>query len=302
MTARRPLPLALATLMMLGSFGLAGCAGGSEDATAEADVAAEAAEDGVTPADAAPALPPPAGPAVASGKPATAVQESAGLPAEAGDDAPTRSDATLERLTQLPAQDQLPAGKWQVGKNYTPIVPAQPTSVGPGKVEVVEVFWYGCNHCYTLDPYLESWSKNKPAYIEFVRLPVMWGPAHKSHARFYYTLVAMGADKTLHSKAFDTIHRGGNTLLGNDEESSFKAQLAFAKANGLDEKKFTETYKSMWVETKLRQAEELTKRYRVEGVPLMVVNGKYSADVGSAGGHSQLVSMLNDLSASEKRR
>ncbi len=217
-------------------------------------------------------------------------------------EAPTKSDASLERLTQLPAQDQLPAGKWQVGKNYSPIVPAQPTSVGPGKVEVVEVFWYGCSHCYELDPYLESWKKNKAAYVEFVRIPVMWGPAHKSHARFYYTLQALGRDKDLHAKVFDTIHRGGNPLLGNDEESSYKAQLAFAKANGIDEKKFTDTYRSMWVETKLRQAEELTKRYRVEGVPLMVVNGKYSADVGSAGGHSQLVSLLNDLAASEKRR
>jgi thiol:disulfide interchange protein DsbA len=296
MTARRPLPLALATLLLIGSFGLAGCAREADDATADA------AEEASAPADLAPAPAPPAAPAVASGKPVTAVQESAALPAEAGEEAPSKGDATLERLTQLPAQDQLPGGKWQVGKNYSPIVPAQPTSVGPGKVEVVEVFWYGCGHCYSLDPYLESWSKNKPAYVEFVRLPVMWGPAHKSHARFYYTLLAMGADKTLHTKVFDAIHRGGNPLLGNDEESSFKAQLAFAKANGLDDKKFTETYKSMWVETKLRQAEELTKRYRVEGVPLMVVNGKYSADVGSAGGHSQLVSLLNDLSASEKRR
>jgi thiol:disulfide interchange protein DsbA len=298
MTARRPLPLALATLLLIGSLGLAGCARDAGDATADVEAEAEA-ED--TASDATPVAPPPA-PAVASGKPATAVQESAAPPAGADAEAPTKSDATLERLTQLPAQDQLPAGKWQVGKNYSPIVPAQPTSVGPGKVEVVEVFWYGCGHCYSLDPYLESWSKNKPAYIEFVRLPVMWGPAHKSHARFYYTLQALGRDKDLHVKAFDTIHRGNNPLLGNDEESSYRAQLAFAKANGVDEKKFAETYRSMWVDTKLKQAEDLTKRYRVEGVPLMVVNGKYSTDVGSAGGHSQLLSLINDLAASEKRR
>ena len=196
----------------------------------------------------------------------------------------------------------LPGGKWQVGKNYQPIVPAQPTNVGPGKIEVVEVFWYGCGHCFALDPFLESWKANKPAYIEFVRVPVMWGPAHKSHARFYYTLVALGRDKDLHVKAFDTIHRANNPLLGNDEESSYKAQLAFAKANGIDEKKFAEAYRSMWVDTKLRQAEDLTKRYRVEGVPMMVVNGKYSTDVGMAGGQSQLVSLINDLAASEKRR
>ncbi len=297
MTARRPLPLATASLVMLASFSLAGCARDSADSTA--DIAEEAA----TPADAAPASPPPAAPTVASAKPGAAVQETAASPAEAGDEAPSKSDATLERLTQLPAQDQLPGGKWQVGKNYSPIVPAQPTAVGPGKVEVVEVFWYGCSHCFALDPFLESWKKNKPAYVEFVRLPVMWGPAHKSHARLYYTLQALGRDKDLHAKVFDTIHRGGNPLLGNDEESSFKVQLAFAKANGIEEKAFTDTYyKSMWVDTKMRQAEELTKRYRVEGVPLMVVNGKYTADVGSAGGDSQLIALLNDLSASEKRR
>ncbi len=296
MNARRPLPLAVLSLTLLATLGFAGCARDAGDSTAEI------ADDAAT-TDAAPVAAPPAAAAATAGKPVAAVQESAALPAEADDEAPSKSDATLERLTQLPAQDQLPAGKWQVGKNYSPIVPAQPTAVGPGKVEVVEVFWYGCNHCYALDPFLESWKKNKPAYVEFVRLPVTWGPAHKSHARFYYTLQALGRDKDLHSKVFDTIHRGGNPLLANDEESSFKLQLAFAKANGIDEKTFTETYyKSMWVDTKMRQADELTKRYRVEGVPLMVVNGKYTADVGSAGGDSQLIALLNDLAASEKRR
>jgi thiol:disulfide interchange protein DsbA len=289
------LRLAIAGLTFLGALGLAGCA-------REPAETAEVADEPAATADAAAEPPAPAPAATsASDKPAAAVQESADA-ATGAEDAPSRSDASLERLAQLPAQDQLPGGKWQVGKNYKPIVPAQPTNVGPGKVEVIEVFWYGCNHCYALDPFLESWKTNKPAYVEFVRLPVMWGPAHKSHARFYYTLQALGRDKDLHAKAFDTIHRGNNPLLGNDEESSYRAQLAFAKANGVDEKKFAETYRSMWVDTKLRQAEDLTKRYRVEGVPMMVVNGKYSTDVGSAGGHSQLVSLLNDLAASEKRR
>ncbi len=292
------LRLAIAGLALLGTLTFAGCAREPAETTADAADEAAAASD-----DAAAPVAPPAAPAVAaSDKPATAVVEGSTLPAEGTEEAPSKSDASLERLTQLPAQDQLPAGKWQVGKNYQPIVPAQPTNVGPGKVEVVEVFWFGCSHCYSLDPYLESWNKNKASFIEFVRIPVMWGPAHKSHARFYYTLVALGREADLHTKIFDTIHRGGNPLLGNDEESSYRAQLAFAKANGIDEKKFAEAYRSMGVDTKLRQAEELTKRYRVEGVPMMVINGKYSADVGSAGGHSQLLSLLNDLAASEKRR
>ncbi|MCU0758082.1 MAG: thiol:disulfide interchange protein DsbA/DsbL [Steroidobacteraceae bacterium] len=289
------LRLAIVGLTFLGALGAAGCAREPAETAEVADEPASGADAAAEAAAPAPAV------ASASDKPVAPVQESADA-ATGAEDAPSKSDASLERLAQLPAQDQLPAGKWQVGKNYKPIVPAQPTNVGPGKVEVIEVFWYGCNHCYALDPFLESWKANKPAYVEFVRLPVMWGPAHKSHARFYYTLQALGRDKDLHAKAFDTIHRGNNPLLGNDEESSYRAQLAFAKANGVDEKKFAETYRSMFVDTKLRQAEDLTKRYRVEGVPLMVVNGKYSTDVGSAGGHSQLITLLNDLAASEKRR
>lgn len=297
MTTRRPLRLAIAGLIFLGAVGLAACAREAAEPVDAADPSAASAA-----ADPAAAAAPPAATATSADTPATAVQESASLPAAAGEEAPSASDASLERLAQLPAQDRLPAGKWQVGKNYQPIVPAQPTNVGPGKVEVIEVFWYGCNHCYALDPFLESWKNNKPDYVEFVRLPVMWGPAHKSHARFFYTLQALGRDKDLHVKAFDAIHRGNNPLLGNDEESSYRAQLAFAKANGVDEKKFADAYRSMWVDTKLRQAEDLTKRYRVEGVPLMVVNGKYSTDVGSAGGQSQLLALINDLAASEKRR
>ena len=66
------------------------------------------------------------------------------------------TEVALERLAQMPAQDRLPGGRWQAGKNYTVLVPAQPTNVGPGKIEVIEVFWYGCPHCYELDTYLES--------------------------------------------------------------------------------------------------------------------------------------------------
>ena len=106
MTARRSLPLAIASLMFLSSFGLAGCA--REPADATADVGEEEVS---APADAAPAVPPPAVAAAASDKPATAVQESAALPVDADAEAPSKSDASLERLTQLPTQDQLPAGK-----------------------------------------------------------------------------------------------------------------------------------------------------------------------------------------------
>ena len=272
------LPMLIA---VCGTLSMTACARAPEASSAPAATAA-AAETSATPAAAAPAAVP-------------------STPARV-EPATNSSESPLERVAALPAQDQLPAGKWVPGKNYLPIVPAQPTNSPPGKVEVVEVFWYGCGHCYALDPYLESWKQNKPAYVEFVRVPVMWGPAHKAHAHLFYTLQALGRDKELHTKVFDAVQRGGKTLLGTDEAGNFKAQLEFAMANGISEKDFTSAYNSFSVNSALQRAEQLTRRYRVEGVPLMVVNGKYSTDVGQAGGQSQLISLISDLAAAEKRR
>src|SRR5690242_18196246 len=144
---------------------------------------------------------------------ATASQESTGE--ETADD---KRDASLERLAAMPSDQQLPAGQWKPGVNYVPLVPAQPTSVAPGKVEVVEVFWFACPHCYALEPFIQNWLKNKPDYIEFVRVPVMWGPVHRAHARLFYILESLGR-KDLESKVFDTIHKEQNMLVGNDDAS-----------------------------------------------------------------------------------
>src|SRR6202048_587122 len=133
---------------------------------------------------------------------AAAAQEKGDEPED--DPRAARGDAGLERLAQLPADQQLPAGRWKAGQNYDPLVPAQPTNVGPGKVEVAEVFWLGCPHCAALEPFIQSWLKNKPAYIEVVRVPGMWGPAHRAHAHLFYTLVALNR-QDLVQKAFDAI-------------------------------------------------------------------------------------------------
>src|SRR6202048_354552 len=134
---------------------------------------------------------------------AAAAQEKGDQPEE-DDPRAARGDAGLERLAQLAPDQQLPAGRWKAGQNYDPLVPAQPTSVGPGKVEVAEVFWLGCPHCAALEPFIQSWLKNKPAYIEVVRVPGMWGPAHRAHAHLFYTLVALNR-QDLVQKAFDAI-------------------------------------------------------------------------------------------------
>ena len=265
---------------------LAAC---TQNPTPEASASAAA-----PPAAEAPAPAPTATPAAAEPAPVAA--------AVTGEDAPTKSETALERLSDLPAQDKLPAGQWKPGVNYKPLVPAQPTSVTSGKVEIVEEFWYGCGHCYALDPFLESWKKNKPAYVEFVRVPVMWGAVHKAHAKLFYTIQSLGRENDLHTKIFDAIHRGGNSLVANDEESTYKVQAAFAKENGISEADFKKAYDSFGVATALQRAMQLTRNYQVEGVPLMIVNGKYITDVGMAGGHSNLLALLTSLAAAEKRR
>jgi protein dithiol oxidoreductase (disulfide-forming) len=228
---------------------------------------------------------------------AAAAQETAGDNAE-DHTPPDRGDVSLEHLAALPADAVLPGGKWKPGTNYDVLTPAQPTNVSPGKVEVVEVFWLGCPHCYALEPFVEAWLKNKPAYIEFVRVPVMWGPAHRAHARLFYTLQALNR-LDLFEKAFDTIQQKHEPLIAQSDDETLKLQEAFAKDNGITADDFAKAYNSFTVNSNLQRAEQLTQRYQVQGVPLVVVDGKYSTDVAKAGGPQQLIQIIDDLAASE---
>jgi thiol:disulfide interchange protein DsbA len=204
------------------------------------------------------------------------------------------------RLAAAPAA--APAiGTWQAGTHYTLLERPQTPGVGKGKVEVNEVFWYGCSHCYALDPALESWKASKPAYIEFVRIPVVWGPVHRQHAKLYYTIQALKRPD-LHSKIFDAIHRDGKPLSAEKDEDARALQLEFLKANGVSEKDFNAAYDSMPVAMNVSRAQDLTSIFAVASVPLIIINGKYSTGVGEAGGPSQLLSLINDLAASEKAR
>jgi protein dithiol oxidoreductase (disulfide-forming) len=210
--------------------------------------------------------------------------------------------ASLERIAAMPADQQLPQGRWKAGVNYDVISPAQPTSASPGKVEVMEVFWLGCPHCYAFEPYLRAWLKNKPSYIEFVRVPVMWGPVHRLHAQLFYTLEALGRDDLV-EKAYDAIHQDNNPLIGETEKDTFEVQLKWAQSQGVNPDAFRKAYNSPGVTRSLQHAQEITDRYHVEGVPEVIIAGKYSSDVGAAGGHdAQLIQLMDDLAASEHRR
>jgi protein dithiol oxidoreductase (disulfide-forming) len=247
----------------------------------------------------APAAPPSAAPAPAQSatEQATAAQESS---EGAANERPTSTDTSLERMTALPAEGQPPAGRWKPGVNYEPLVPAQPTNVSPGKVEVLEVMWLGCPHCYALQPFLKAWEKSKPPYIEFVQTPVIWGAMQRAHAHLFYTLQSLGRADLI-DKAFDTIHNRESPLVADSDQESFKVQQAWATRNGITAEDFANAYNSFTVNSDLQRAAETTQRYHVEDVPFFVVNGKYTTDVGKAGSPAKLIELIDELAASEHR-
>jgi protein dithiol oxidoreductase (disulfide-forming) len=258
------------------------------------------------PPPASPAVPPaaqtaaPQAPAAAAQPAESATQQAtSSQESGAGTETPEPSDTSLEKIAAPPPTPQLPG--WQPGVNYDPIVPGQPTSVAPGKVEVLEVFWLGCPHCYALEPYIRAWLKTKPAYIEFVRVPVMWNAIHRAHAHLFYTLQALGRPDLI-EKAFDTIQHQQSPLASPDEAESLRMQQAFAVSNGISADDYKNAYNSFSVASDLQRAEELTQRYHVDSVPFIVVNGKYATDVGKAGGPEKLIKLIDDLAAFEHRQ
>jgi len=265
--------------------------------------AAPGADTGASPAAAAPSVAAAAGQAAAAAASVSDVAVAAKTQQEGADSGKgtDSGEAALERVAALPAEGQLPAGKWVAGTNYKVLSPAQPTDAPPGKVEVLEFFWYGCPHCFVLEPYLETWRKNKAPYIEFTRVPIMWGEVHRAHARLFYTLQALGKLDELSGKVFEQIHQQRDPLyVPEDEKATLQQQLSFAKANGISETDFLNAYNSFGVQSYLQKADDLMRRDRIEGVPTIVIAGKYVSDVGLAGSQSNLIDLTNELAAGEK--
>jgi thiol:disulfide interchange protein DsbA len=180
------------------------------------------------------------------------------------------------------------------GVTYKTLKPAVPTSVAPGKVEVVEVFWYACGHCYLLEPKLEAWEKKGRApYVEVTRMPAVWNEMLKTHARLFYTIEILGKPE-LHGEAFREINVRGNRL---DTPAKIEA---FFTARGVPKADFQKAFSGFAVESKLARAIDLNKRYRITSTPTVVVNGKYVTDAGMAGGEDKLFQVINALAAREK--
>jgi protein dithiol oxidoreductase (disulfide-forming) len=170
---------------------------------------------------------------------------------------------------------------------YATLAPPQPVE-GGGKVEVTEFFWYGCPHCYALEPFINTWLKHKPADVVFKRVPTYnesWAPM----VTLYYTLEAMGVVDQYHSKVFDAIHKDRVNLNNKNKRDEW------LKANGIDPAKYAEVEKSFTVATKVNRAKQLTQAYKVDGVPRIFVNGKYYTSPEQAGGAERTFLVVDSL-------
>lgn len=177
---------------------------------------------------------------------------------------------------------------------FSILSPAQPTD-GGGKVEVIEFFSYACGHCYSLEPFLESWAKNLPPDVVFKRVPGVGAQSWTELGLLYYTLHAMGKLDTLHGKAFDAIHKEQINL------ASPKVRYEWAAKQGLDVAQFKAVEKSFSVQSRLSRARQMMGSYKVDGVPTLIVNGKYVTSNAAAGGATRVIPLLEQLIAMARR-
>lgn len=177
---------------------------------------------------------------------------------------------------------------------YAVLSPAQPTD-GGGKIEVVEFFWYGCPHCYSLEADVNAWLKKAPKDVVFKRVPAVPNEQWAQSAVLYYTLEAMGLLDQYHAKAFDAFHKE-NQNLGNK-----RIREEWLKKNGIDVAKYNEVEKSFSVATKMQRAKQMTANYKVDGVPRVFVNGKYYTAAEFAGSNSRIFAVVDQLIAMARK-
>lgn len=179
------------------------------------------------------------------------------------------------------------------GQHYQTINPAQPTSV-TGQIEVVEMFWYGCPHCFSFEPYVASWLKTKPADVALVRIPAVFSAQWEVHARAFYAAETLGALEKIHEPLFDAIHRDRAPLHTED------ALAAFVAGHGVAEQDFRKAFHSFAVDGKINRAKQLSRNYGITGVPAVIVNGKYRASASSAGSYENLLKLVDFLVDKER--
>jgi thiol:disulfide interchange protein DsbA len=197
---------------------------------------------------------------------------------------------------------------WVEGKHYFKVQPAQPTST-PGKIEVMEVFSYGCPACNRFYPTAEKIRTSLPSNAVMVYLPAAFNTAEDwpMFQRAYLTAFALGISEKTHGAMFDAIWKNGELAITDPQTDRLKSPLPsiedaakfYARKTGIKAADFVATAKSFSIDAQMRRADQLIKTYKVPSTPTMIVNGKYRFDISSAGGLDQIVELTRYLVAKE---
>lgn len=184
--------------------------------------------------------------------------------------------------------------QFREGADYERLTAAQPTGSPAGRVEVIEVFQYGCGGCFRFEPYLEHWAETKPDYVDLVLIPAVWNPLGELHARAFYTAEALGVLDKTHAPFFRAVHVEGNHL-----ETVDALRKLFA-AFGVQAQAFDAAFNSFAVNAKMQRAKELVTRYDIAETPSVVVNGKYLTRGPLAQSYDRWFAIIDELAARER--
>lgn len=182
------------------------------------------------------------------------------------------------------AQGTAPVEGTQFMRVEPPVAP-----MAPGKIEVLEFFSYGCPHCNAFEPTIESWSKKVPADVAFHRVPVPFLFNFENFMRTYYALETMGQVQAMQRKVFSAVHVEHQRL---DKPADIAALMT---KNGVDGAKFLEVFNSFSVATSVTRAKKLVAAYKLDGVPALAVQGRYTTSPGTAGGPEQAMAVVDYL-------
>lgn len=195
----------------------------------------------------------------------------------------------------LPAWAQgTPPAAPQEGIEYATLAQRVPTE-SPGKIEVLEFFWYACPHCNRFEPTLEDWAKRLPPDVVLKRVPVAFRDDMVPHQRIFYALEALNQIEAMHRKVFYAIHVERNPLANIEQIGPFMA------ANGIDRTRFTEIYNSFAVQTKAVRAKQLSESYKIDGVPSMGIAGRFFTSGSLTGTQERMLVVTNFLIEAVRR-
>lgn len=180
-----------------------------------------------------------------------------------------------------------------LGKDYTVLASPQPVATPPGKVEVIEFFSYHCIHCFHLDPALTAWSQKLPANVSFRREQIVWDKQMEGLARLFATFNATRTLDKLHASALSAMVEKKVNLANEAEMSKW-----LATQPGIDTKAFMATYKSFGINAQVARATKITRDYRIEGTPTIVVAGKYAT---MAAEPTRLLQVVDELIAKARQ-